>query len=34
VWAPAGELPAGVTRTAPDFEDAVVVAELAGERGR
>jgi ABC-2 type transport system ATP-binding protein len=34
VWAPAGDLPAGATKTDPDFEDAVVVAELAGERGR
>jgi ABC-2 type transport system ATP-binding protein len=34
VWAPAGELPAGATKTDPDFEDAVVVAELAGERDR
>jgi ABC-2 type transport system ATP-binding protein len=34
VWAPAGGLPAGATETAPDFEDAVVVAELAGERRR
>jgi ABC-2 type transport system ATP-binding protein len=31
VWAPDGELPDGVTRTEPDFEDAVVVAALAGE---
>jgi ABC-2 type transport system ATP-binding protein len=29
VWAPAGELPAGASRTEPDFEDAVVVAALA-----
>jgi ABC-2 type transport system ATP-binding protein len=34
VWAPSGDLPAGVSRTEPDFEDAVVVAALAGERGR
>ncbi len=34
VWAPEGELPDGVTRTEPDFEDAVVVAALAGEEGR
>jgi ABC-2 type transport system ATP-binding protein len=31
VWAPDGELPDGVTATQPDFEDAVVVAALAGE---
>jgi len=31
VWAPGGQLPDGVTRTEPDFEDAVVVAALAGE---
>jgi ABC-2 type transport system ATP-binding protein len=34
VWAPAGGLAEGVTETAPDFEDAVVVAELAGDRER
>jgi ABC-2 type transport system ATP-binding protein len=34
VWAPAGTLPAGATPADPDFEDAVVVAELAGEQGR
>ena len=34
VWAPAGELPGGVQQRDPDFEDAVVVAELADERGR
>jgi ABC-2 type transport system ATP-binding protein len=34
VWAPDGELPAGVERTAPDFDDAVVVAELAAQAGR
>jgi ABC-2 type transport system ATP-binding protein len=34
VWAPSGDLPADTARTDPDFEDAVVVAELAGEQGR
>jgi ABC-2 type transport system ATP-binding protein len=34
VWAPDGELPAGVERAAPDFEDAVVVAELAAQAQR
>ena len=34
VWAPDGELPAGVERTGPDFDDAVVVAELAAQAGR
>jgi len=34
VWAPDGELPRGVDRTAPDFDDAVVVAELAAQAGR
>jgi ABC-2 type transport system ATP-binding protein len=34
VWAPSGELPAGVEPVSPDFEDAVVVAELAGEGGQ
>jgi ABC-2 type transport system ATP-binding protein len=33
VWAPTGELPDGVEPTAPDFDDAVVVAELAGQAG-
>jgi ABC-2 type transport system ATP-binding protein len=34
VWAPDGELPGGVERTSPDFDDAVVVAELAAQAGR
>ena len=34
VWAPAGGLPDGVQPAAPDFDDAVVVAALASERGR
>jgi len=34
VWAPDGELPAGAERAAPDFEDAVVVAELAAQAER
>jgi hypothetical protein len=34
VWAPDGELPAGAERTGPDFDDAVVVAELAAQAGR
>jgi ABC-2 type transport system ATP-binding protein len=34
VWAPDGELPAGVERASPDFDDAVVVAELAAQAGR
>jgi ABC-2 type transport system ATP-binding protein len=34
VWAPAGELPDGVEPIRPDFDDAVVVAELAGEQRR
>jgi ABC-2 type transport system ATP-binding protein len=34
VWAPDGHLPPGAERTAPDFDDAVVVAELAAEAGR
>jgi len=34
VWAPAGGLPAGVRKADPDFEDAVVIAELAGQAGR
>ncbi len=34
VWGPDGELPAGVERTSPDFDDAVVVAELAAQAGR
>ena len=34
VWAPGGELAAGVERTAPDFDDAVVVAELAAQAPR
>jgi ABC-2 type transport system ATP-binding protein len=34
VWAPAGPLPDGVQRVEPDFDDAVVVAALAGESGR
>jgi ABC-2 type transport system ATP-binding protein len=31
VWAPAGDLPAGAAGTEPDFEDAVVIAALAGQ---
>jgi ABC-2 type transport system ATP-binding protein len=31
VWAPSGGLPPGVASSAPDFEDAVVVASLADE---
>lgn len=31
VWAPTGDLPAGVTRVEPDLEDAAVVAALASE---
>ncbi len=34
VWAPDGELPAGAERAAPDFDDAVVVAELAAQAQR
>ncbi len=34
VWAPAGRLPDGTQPVQPDFEDAVVVAELAGKAGR
>lgn len=34
VWAPAGQLPEGVSPVEPDFDDAVVVAELSRERGR
>jgi len=34
VWAPGGELPAGAERATPDFDDAVVVAELAARAGR
>lgn len=34
VWAPDGDLPAGVQRTSPDFDDAVVVAELSAQAGR
>ncbi len=34
VWAPDGELPGGFERTSPDFDDAVVVAELAAQAGR
>ena len=34
VWAPTGELPEGVEPATPDFDDAVVVAELAGHAGR
>jgi ABC-2 type transport system ATP-binding protein len=34
VWAPSGELPPGVEPASPDFDDAVVVAELAGEGER
>jgi ABC-2 type transport system ATP-binding protein len=34
VWAPSGELPAGAEPASPDFDDAVVVAELASEETR
>jgi ABC-type multidrug transport system ATPase subunit len=34
IWAPDGRLPEGVPQVQPDFDDAVVVAELARERGR
>jgi ABC-2 type transport system ATP-binding protein len=34
VWAADGRLPHGVRPVPPDFDDAVVVAALAGERGR
>jgi ABC-2 type transport system ATP-binding protein len=34
VWAPTGVLPGGVETVDPDFEDAVVVAALAGESRR
>jgi ABC-2 type transport system ATP-binding protein len=34
VWAPAGRLPDGVRPVLPDFEDAIIVAALAGEAGR
>jgi ABC-2 type transport system ATP-binding protein len=34
VWAPSGNFPEGVRPVPPDFEDAVVIAELADERGR
>jgi ABC-type multidrug transport system ATPase subunit len=34
VWAPTGELPDGVAPAVPDFDDAVVVAELADQTGR
>jgi ABC-2 type transport system ATP-binding protein len=34
VWAPDGELPAGAEPARPDFDDAVVVAELAAQAGR
>ncbi|MBO0775452.1 MAG: ABC transporter ATP-binding protein [Actinobacteria bacterium] len=34
VWAPAGILPDGVRPVDPDFDDAVVIAALAGEPGR
>jgi ABC-2 type transport system ATP-binding protein len=34
VWAPDGRLPNDVRPVRPDFDDAVVVAELAAERGR
>jgi ABC-2 type transport system ATP-binding protein len=33
VWAPTGELPDGVQPVRPDFDDAVVIAALAGELG-
>ncbi|HEY6294455.1 MAG TPA: ATP-binding cassette domain-containing protein, partial [Streptosporangiaceae bacterium] len=33
VWAPAGRLPDGVQPVQPDFDDAVVIAALAGEAG-
>ena len=32
VWEPAGWLPAGVSPVQPDFDDAVLVAELAREQ--
>ena len=32
VWDPAGRLPAGVLPVQPDFDDAVLVAELAREQ--
>jgi len=34
VWAPTGRLPDGARPVPPDFEDAVIVAALAGEPGR
>jgi len=34
VWAPAGRLPEGVPPVPPDFDDAVLVAELSREQGR
>jgi ABC-2 type transport system ATP-binding protein len=34
VWAPSGELPAGAEPASPDFDDAVVVAELVSEERR
>jgi ABC-2 type transport system ATP-binding protein len=34
VWAPGGDLPAGAEPADPDFDDAVVVAELAAQAGR
>jgi ABC-2 type transport system ATP-binding protein len=34
VWAPSGELPPGAEPASPDFDDAVVVAELASEERR
>jgi ABC-2 type transport system ATP-binding protein len=34
MWAPDGRLPDGVLPVRPDFDDAVVVAELAREQGR
>jgi ABC-2 type transport system ATP-binding protein len=34
VWAPSGTLPDGVRPVDPDFDDAVVIAALAGELGR
>jgi ABC-2 type transport system ATP-binding protein len=34
VWAPSGEFPAGVEPVSPDFDDAVVVAELVSEERR
>jgi ABC-2 type transport system ATP-binding protein len=33
VWAPAGRLPGGVRQVQPDFDDAVVIAELAAGAG-